>query len=149
MKTLIRLMLLGVVFAIGAAMASADMPGQHPTYMHGLSDLRAARAHLDFHNPNERRDAEEDHAIHEIDAAIDAAQRAAAKDGKDLKQSEPIDVHLPRADRYVKAHDLLDSARRNIAAKEDNPHARDNQNEAVGHIDAAMHIVGDLQRKYH
>ncbi len=86
----------------------------------------------------------------EIDAAIPAApQRAAVVDGKDLKQSEPVDVHLGRTDRYIKAHELLDSARRNIAVREDNPRARDPQNEAVTNIDAAMHILSDLQRKYH
>jgi hypothetical protein len=148
MKMLIRLMLLGFVVAGGVAIASADMPGQHPTYMHGLADLRAARTHLDYHAANEQRDAEEEHAIREIDAAIDESTHAAAEDGKDIKQPEPIDVHLGRTDRYNQAHQLLDSARRNVGAKEDNPRARDLQSQAVAHINEAMHIVENLQRKY-
>jgi len=148
MKTLIRFTLLTCAAAIAVAVAHADMPGQHPTYNHGLADLHAARAHFNFHGANEKRDGEEEHAIHEIDAAIDEAQRAALKDGKNIKEPEPVDVHLARADRYHQARQLLDSALRNVSGKEDNPHARVLQSETIAHINAAIHILEDLQRKY-
>jgi len=124
------------------------MPGQHPTYVHGLSDLRAARAHLDYHAANEKRDAEEDHAIRLIDDAIDAARRAAIADGKEVKDSFPPDVRLERTDRFRQAQQLLDSARRNVAAKEDNPRARDLQAQALAHIDEARRVVDKLVEGY-
>lgn len=148
MRTLTRLMLLSILIAGCVAVASADMPGQHPTYVHALSDLRAARAHLDYHAANEKRDAEEDHAIRLIDDAIDAARRAAIADGKDVKDSFPPDVRLERTDRFRKAQQLLDSARRNVAAKEDNPRARDLQGQAVGRIDEARRVVDRLVESY-
>ena len=144
MKTLTRLMLLSVLIASCVALASTDLPGQHPTYNHGLADLRAARAHLDAHAANEKREAEEDHAIRLIDDAIDAARRAAIADGKEIKDNIPPDVRLEKTDRFRQAQQLLDSARRNVAAKEDNPHARDLQAQAVARIDEARHIVDKL-----
>jgi hypothetical protein len=148
MKTLTRLMLMSILSASCVALASADMPGQHPTYVHGLSDLRAARAHLDYHAANEKRDAEEDHAIRLIDDAIDAAKRAAVADGREVKDSFPPDVRLERTDRFRQAQQLLDNARRNIAAKEDNPRARDLQAQAVARIDEARRIVDKLMDSY-
>ncbi len=50
--------------------AAADTPGAHPAYLHALTDLRHARAHLNVETPNARVDAAEAHAIDEIDAAI-------------------------------------------------------------------------------
>lgn len=148
MKTLARLMVLSILIITGAAMASADMPGQHPTYVHGLSDLSAARAHLDYHAANEKRDAEEDRAIRLIDDAIDAARRAAIADGKEIKDNPPPDVRLERTDRFRQAQQLLDSARRNVAAKEDNPRARDLQAQAVARIDEARRVVDKLVESY-
>src|SRR5208337_4426590 len=36
------------------AFAAADTPGAHPAYLHALTDLRHARAHLGKMTPNER-----------------------------------------------------------------------------------------------
>src|SRR5579863_9625150 len=149
MKTLIRLMLLCFVIAGGVAIASADMPGYHPTYVHALSDLRDARAHLDYHTPNEKRDAEEDRAIQAITGAIDAAKRAAIEDGKDVKDALPVDVRLPRTDRYHKALELLGTAHRDVSTREDNPRARELQSQAIARIDEARHIVEKLIERYH
>jgi hypothetical protein len=148
MKILIRLTLLSFVIATGVAMASAEKPGQHPTYIHGISDLQDARAHIDYHGANEKRDVEEEHAIRELNAAIYAATHAAIKDDKAINNHPPADVNLARTDRYNQVRQLLDSARRDVSGKEDNPEARALQSEAISHINAASQILEDLQRKY-
>jgi hypothetical protein len=94
------------------------------------------------------RDAEEDRAIRLIDDAIDAARRAAMADGKEIRDNPLPDVRLERTDRFRQAQQLLDSARRNVAAKEDNPRARDLHAQAVGRSDEARRVVDKLVESY-
>jgi hypothetical protein len=148
MKTLARLVLLSSLIVTGTGLASADMPGAHPYYVHALTDLRQARAHLDYHGANEQRDAEEEHAIRSIDEIIDVVKKAAIADGKDIKLAEPQDVRLARADRYYQALQLLIAARGDVAQKEDNPRARELKDHAFAQITDTIQIVKDLQRKY-
>ena len=49
------------------AFAAADTPGAHPAYLHALTDLRHARAHLSVQTPNWKVDADEQRAIDAID----------------------------------------------------------------------------------
>ncbi|HWY26542.1 MAG TPA: hypothetical protein VNY97_01325, partial [Candidatus Angelobacter sp.] len=57
-----------LVLAMGAS--GNTSPGKHPRYLHALSDLRVARAHLQRPDGGELREQERE-AIHEIDRAID------------------------------------------------------------------------------
>jgi hypothetical protein len=127
-----------------AALTVADEPGKHPAYLHSLSDLRDARAHLDRLTPSDRLDAEEEHAIREIDAAIGEIKRAAIDDGKNLYDHPPVDAHLGHKGRYHKALELLDRARHDISEKEDDQFAHGLRHRALGHIDAAQRIVDHL-----
>lgn len=124
------------------ALAVASAQGRHPHYMKARSDLRTAQLFMRVHDePNVMRslrgsDAEIDLAIHEIDSA-------SVLDHKDMIDRPPIDANLDRPGRFRKAMALLASARRDIAAEEDNPRASAWRDAAYRHIDAAM----DLLRK--
>jgi len=107
-----------------------------------LSDLRDARAHLDRLTSSDRLDAEEEHAIREIDAAINEIKYASIDDGKDLHP--PIDVHLGKKGRYHKALELLDRTHHDISEREDDQFAHGLRHRALEHIDAAHSIVDRL-----
>src|ERR1700687_2049537 len=93
-----------------SAFAAADTPGAHPAYLHALTDLRHARAHLSVQTPNWRGAADEQRAIGAIDAAIREIQEAAIDDGKNLNDHPPVDERWSRADRLHRAMELLNGA---------------------------------------
>jgi hypothetical protein len=130
----------GVALILGALPTWADTPGKHPAYLHALSDLRDARAHLEQYT-NEPVIAEEQHAIEHIDQAIGEIKRAAIMDGKNIQDHMPIDTHLGRHDRFVKAMELLDKAQRDASGEEDQPDTMGLQQRVIHHIDEARHSV--------
>jgi tetratricopeptide (TPR) repeat protein len=132
------------LFTACTALTFADEPGKHPAYLHALSDLRHARAHLDRLTPSDRLNDEEQRAIDEIDRAINEIKRASVDDGKDLQDHPPIDAHLGHRGRYHRALELLDKAHNDIAREEDDSWARGLRNRAIGHIDEAHRIVDHL-----
>jgi tetratricopeptide (TPR) repeat protein len=144
MKTLRFCAAILFVLAVCGALTFADLPGDHPAYLHALSDLRDARAHLDRLTPSDRLDNEEEHAIREIDAAINEIKHAAIDDGKDLHDHPPIDVNLGRKGRYHKALELLDRAHHDISEREDDRFAHGLRHRALEHIDQAHGIVDRL-----
>ena len=130
--------------AVCAALSFADEPGRHPAYLHALTDLRHARAHLERQTWSGRMDREEDHAIAEIDKAIGEIKHAAIDDGKDLNDHPPVDAHMGHRGRYHRALELLDKAHNDIAREEDDPSVRGLRDRALRHIDEAHHIVEHL-----
>lgn len=62
-----------LVLAMGAS--GNPSPGKHPHYLHALSDLRTARAHLQRPDGGELHEQERE-AVHEIDKAIDEIKKA-------------------------------------------------------------------------
>jgi len=141
MKMFSKFSLLFLFLAAVVGAASADTPGRHPAYLHALSDLRDARAHLARIGPNDHIDNEEQRAIDEIDAAIHEIKRAAIDDGKDIRDYTPIDAHLDRRGRFHRALELLDKAHHDIDKEEDDPYTRGLQHRALHHIDEAQHTV--------
>ena len=129
-----------VVFAAAALLApisgTADAPGRHPRYLRARSDLRVAqmlsrvREEQNVMRNLRRCDDEIEAAIHEID-------QAARFDRKDIEDHPRIDSNIARSGRFRKMMELLDSARRDIAAEEDNPNAVGWRNLAFRHIDEA------------
>ena len=81
--------------------AAADTPGAHPAYLHALTDLRHARAHLERMTPNARVDADEQRAIEEIDAAIGEA--LATHSVKDAASVVSAATGQPRRQVYARA----------------------------------------------
>jgi hypothetical protein len=144
MKTIGHWAVIAFFLAVCATLTFADDPGRHPAYLHALSDLRDARAHLDRLTPSDRLDSEEEHAIREIDAAIGEIKHAAIDDGKDLGDHMPVDAHLGHRGRYHKALELLDRAHHDISEKEDDQFAHGLRRRALQHIDEAHRIVDHL-----
>jgi len=144
MKTVRCCAVLAFVVALCTALTFADEPGRHPAYLHALTDLRHARAHLENLAPTHHMDKEEQHAIDEIDKAIDEVKRAAINDGKNLNDHPPVAGQMDRSGRYRRALELLDQARNNIAREEDDPAVRGLRDRALHHIDEAHRIVDHL-----
>jgi hypothetical protein len=130
--------------AVCATMTFADDPGRHPAYLHALTDLRHARAHLERLTPSDRMDNEEEHAIAEIDKAIGEIKRAAIDDGKPLGDHPAVDAHLGHAGRYHRTLELLDKAHHDISEREDDEFAHGLRRRALEHIDEAHRIVEHL-----
>jgi len=124
-----------------SAFAAADTPGAHPAYLHALTDLRHARAHLDRMTPNAREDMDEARAIQEIDAAIREVKDAAIDDGKPLSDHPPVDSHWGWDDRLHRAMDLLNKAHDDIDQHESDEWARGLKHRALHHIDEARNAV--------
>jgi hypothetical protein len=142
------LALLGILVLNPKAASAQQVPGPHPAYLHALSDLRLARAYLDqIAWPPVQRD--EEHAIREIDAAINEIKKAAIDDGKDLADHPRVDVNMRPDGRFRKALELLDKAHNDTARAEDVPQARGMRDRAVHHIDQAHGTVDDAIRRIH
>ncbi|WP_106077304.1 hypothetical protein [Chromobacterium amazonense] len=115
-------------------------PAEHPYYLHAMSDLRQARAYLARPDYPQIAD-DERRAVGEIDAALNEMQRAAIEDGKDPWRYEQPDARMSPTDRFHKALELLDAARRDASHQEDDPWVRDLQHRILHHIDGAHHAV--------
>ncbi|MGA2809886.1 MAG: hypothetical protein ABSG16_00700 [Candidatus Acidiferrum sp.] len=143
MKSMLKLSLaiFALLLAIPAVLSAKPQPPQaHPAYIHALSDLRTARAHLERPDGGELREQEKK-AIHEIDEAIGEIKRAAVEDGKDLNDHPPVDAHLAWPGRLHRALQLLDKAHQDISQEESNSWAQGLQERAFQHIDKAHHHV--------
>jgi hypothetical protein len=146
-KTILALGFITVVSA--GSMATAEVPGPHPAYLHALSDLRAARHYLNDNwawEPVRRADND---AIREIDAAINEIKRASIDDGKGLNDAFPIDTHLSPRNRFHKANELLMSARNDLSHAEDVPSSRGLRDRAIGHVNRAHQFVDQADRTAH
>jgi hypothetical protein len=131
----------GLLLAIPAALSAKPAPPRdHPAYLHALTDLRHARAHLERPDGGELREQEKK-AIHEIDEAIKEIKKAAIDDGKDLNDHPPVDSHLAWPGRLHRAIELLDKAHHDVSEEEDNAFAQGLQGRALLHIDKAHHHV--------
>jgi hypothetical protein len=144
MKTIRYSAILAFLVAVCATVTFADEPGRHPAYLHALSDLRDARAHLERLTPSDRMDNEEERAIGEIDKAIGEIKHASIDDGKNLEDHPPIDTHMGHRGRYHRTLELLDKAHNDIAREEDDPSVRGLRDRALHHIDEAHRIVDHL-----
>ena len=129
--------------------AHADMPGQHPEYLHALTDLRDARWNLEHRPGDAAVSAQEDVAITEVDRAIDQTKKAARADGKDMRDHPGEDANMNRPGRLHHALDLLGKTHNDLARPEDNPEARELKNRILEHVDLAIqatkHAIGDVE----
>jgi len=123
-----------ICLLLGAGTGFAQ--GQHPAYLHALTDLRTARAHLERPNHGALQ-AQEKAAIHDIDETIAEIKKASIWDGKDLNDHPPVDAKLDWPGRLHRAIELLDKAHSDVSQDEDNKFAQGLQQRALGHIDGA------------
>jgi hypothetical protein len=128
---------------IDLALGAVDkaMKGLHPSYLHGLSDLRAARWMIEHRPGNWQQTVDEVHAVQEIDAAINEIKKASIDDGKNLEDHPPVDERNDHDGRLHEAVDFLTKARQDISQDEDNNFAKNLQSRAYTHIDLAIASV--------
>jgi hypothetical protein len=132
---------LTLITALAPVTARADQPGKHPAYLHALTDLRTARAHIEKRGGDAEMKWDEQTAIREIDAAIGEIKKASIDDGKNLNDHPPVDEKKDRAGRLHRALELLRKAKKDIREKEDNNFAEGLRDRAAGHIEAAENFV--------
>jgi hypothetical protein len=143
MKNLSRLafaILAVLLFVPAYAAAKPAPPRDHPAYLHALTDLREARAHLERPDHGELREQEKK-AVHEINDAIAEIKKAAIDDGKDINEHAPIDARMDWPGRLHRAVELLNKAHNDVAQEEDNSFAQGLQQRALEHIDKAHRHV--------
>src|SRR5271154_7559468 len=143
MKSLSKLMLIVVALLLvipAALSAKPAPPREHPAYLHALTDLRHARAHLQRPDGGELREQEKK-AIHEIDEAINEIKKASIEDGKNLNDHPPVDAHMDWAGRLHRALELVDKAHHDVSEEEDNAFAQGLLQRAILHIDKAHHHI--------
>src|SRR5579862_7810100 len=89
--------------------------GDHPYYLHALSDLRAARWMIEHRPGNWQQTVDEIEAVHRIDAAIGEIKKAAIEDGKNLEDHPAVDERNDHDGRLHVALDFLRKARKDIS----------------------------------
>ena len=130
-----------MVLAVAPAVLRADQPGKHPAYLHALTDLRHARAHLERRGGDAMVKWDEKTAIREIDAAIREIKDAAIDDGKNLQDHPPVDAKMDWAGRLRRAVELLHKAEKDCSEEEDNNFARGLKKRAQEHIREAIRFT--------
>ena len=113
-------------------------PNHHPAYLHALSDLRAARWLIEHRPGDWVQTADEQEAVHQIDAGINEIKQAALNDGKNPADHPPLDERPDHRGRIHEALDFLKKARADVSGEEDNGFANGLRDRAIGHIDAAI-----------
>lgn len=130
-----------LVMAVAPTAARADQPGRHPAYLHALTDLRHARAHLERRGGDAEMKWDERTAIKEIDAAIREIKEASIDDGKNLQDHPPVDMKADYKGRLHRALELLHKAEKDCREEEDNNFARGLQRRAIQHIKEAIRFT--------
>ena len=128
-------------FAVVSRADAAGVRGDHPYYLHALSDLRAARWMIEHRPGNWAQTQDEIEAVRRIDAAIGEIKKASIEDGKNLQDHPPLDEAADHPGRLHKALEFLRKARQDISHDEDNRFAQGLQARAYGHIDGAIDAV--------
>jgi len=118
-------------------------PGEHPAYLHALSDLRAARWMIEHRPGNWQQTQDEIGAVKEIDKAINEIKKASIDDGKDLNEHPKVDERPNHADRLRDAASFLRKAREDVNQEEDNGFAKGLKKRALGYINDA---IGSTER---
>jgi hypothetical protein len=137
----LSLALFGLLLIVPAVLSAKPQPPQaHPAYLHALSDLRDARAHLQRPDGGALHDQEKK-AVHEIDDAIGEIKKASIDDGKNIDDHVPVDSRMPWPGRLHRALELIDKAHHDVSQEEDNGFAQGLQQRAIMHIDRAHHHV--------
>jgi hypothetical protein len=115
--------------------------GEHPYYLHALSDLRAARWMIEHRPGNWAQTNDEMEAVRQIDAAIYEIKKASIDDGKNLADHPAVDERNEHDGRLHVAVDYLKKARQDVGQDEDNRFAQGLQDRAYMHIDNAIAAV--------
>ncbi len=123
--------------------AYAMTPGQHPGYLHALTELKSARWMIHHRASNPPASVAADGAVMDINAAIGDIKHAASIDDKNLDIHPPADAPPTQTGRLQKALELLREALNDVNRPEDNPAATLYQRGAIRHINAAIDQTKD------
>src|ERR1700691_4164521 len=137
-----------VGFVALAILGAPAIGAQQPPYLHALSDLRDARAHLQRPNHGALQQQEQD-AVSEIDKAIQEIKAASIDDGKNIDDHVAVDEHLEWGGRLRRANELLGKAFSDIDKEEDNPETHGLKRRALEHINAARSHVREALALVH
>jgi hypothetical protein len=140
-SSILKIIAAAGIALLGVSATWADTPGKHPAYLHALSDLRDARAHLQQVTSSNSIDQAEMHAIEQIDKAISEIKQAAIMDGKNIQDHVPVDAKMDRPGRLHRARELLDKAHNDVSGEEDQPDTQGLQMRVIKHINEAHHSV--------
>ncbi len=127
--------------------ADAPRPARHPGYQHAITDLQGAREMIDRRRPEDGRISRDEQVMHdELSAAIGELHRAADLDGKVGPPPGPDVDRLPEG-RLRAAVVLMRRAQADIDRHEDNPRVRPLQQEALGHLGAALDAAARIDQQ--
>jgi hypothetical protein len=131
-----------------ASFALADIPGEHPAYLHALTDLRAARWHLNERGGSDKLKESDHKAVDEIDHCIDEIKKAAIDDGKDLNDHPAEDAGKDKEGHVHRARELLEKSKKDISEHESDQFAKGLRHRAIHHLDEALkHVKHSLEIK--
>ncbi|BCL33917.1 hypothetical protein [Nostoc sp. MS1] len=129
-----------ISLSLGHGIALADIPGNHPYYIHARSDLRKAESLLEtsdeFNVTQEMRSADQ-----YVRNAIRDIEVASALDDKNTSSYPPIDTSLKHRDKFQQIYQLLNTANQDIAREEDNNFVLSWRNKAEVEINQAKHFT--------
>ncbi len=123
--------------------------GFHPAYLRALSDLRAARAHLEERPDHGALRHEEREAVSEINHAIDEIKKAALADGQNVEWHPPVDLPHDWSGRLRRSLELLNRAYQDVDREEDNGYAHGLRSRALGHISRARQHLREAMEIAH
>jgi hypothetical protein len=116
MKSTMYVLLTVCLIGSSQAKAADSRPaGEHPYYLHALSDLRAARWMIQHRPGNWAQTVDEVEAVRRIDAAIGEIKKAAIDDRKNLEDHPAVDERNDHDGRLHVALDFLRKARQDIS----------------------------------
>ncbi|MGA2477257.1 MAG: hypothetical protein ABSG63_00735 [Spirochaetia bacterium] len=136
MKKYIRYLSLAAgIMTLAFCMSTGD---SHPSYLHALDNLAAARQ-LIVDNPADRATTvNQDTAVFEIDRAVGEIKYACLEVGKNIESHPAMDGAPEGVGIYHQALQYLNRARINVDKDEDYYFAQGLRNHSINHIDLAI-----------
>ncbi|MBD2527394.1 hypothetical protein [Nostoc sp. FACHB-133] len=126
--------------SLGNGIALADIPGNHPFYLHARSDLR--KAELMLETPDEYNVTQEARiAAQKVHQAIEDIDVAGILDAKNINDYPQIDTWLNHRDKFQKIYTLLQRADQDLSREEDNNFVIGWRNRAEANINRAKHYT--------
>jgi hypothetical protein len=123
--------------------------GQHPAYLHALSDLRAARWLIEHKPGNWKATEEEMGAVNEIDKAIEELKKASIDDGKDINFHPKVDEKADHPGRIHESLQYLQKAKSDVNEEEDNKFAQNLNVKIFNHIGKAIEFAEKAKKLVH
>jgi hypothetical protein len=114
--------------------------GDHPRYLHALSDMRYAKSLIARPDAGNVM-ADERAAVNELNAAIGEISEAAKEDWKPVNDHPPVDTSLDQPGRLHEAVKILSRALQDLNQEEDNGFARGLRNKAIHHLQVSRNFV--------